>query len=307
MMRRVLYRLGLGVVTLFCVYALTFWMVIVVPGNPFASGDRNMPAEVERALLARYHMDDNTAYFFEYLAGAVRLDFGPSFQYRDWTCTQIIAQSLPVSVTLGLLAMLLAVLIGVPAGVYSAVRRDGWLDGATLGLVLVGVSLPTFVIGSALLTVFAVYLKMFPIGGWGTLMHLPLPALTLATPFAAYIARLTRIGMLDVLSGDFVRTGIAKGLGRGRVIRRHAFGHAFLPVLSYLGPAAAQAMTGSFVVEKVFGVPGIGQHFVDSALNLDRGMVLGTVFVFSAMIIVFNLVVDVVYGMVDPRISEVVA
>lgn len=307
MMGRILRRLGLGVVTLFCVYALTFLMVIVVPGNPFASGDRNMPAEVERALMSRYRMDDNVAYFFEYLVGAVRFDFGPSFQYRDWTCTQIIAQSLPVSVSLGFLAMLLAVFIGVPAGVYSAVRRDGWFDLATLGLVLVGISLPTFVIGSALLIVFAVYLKAFPIGGWGTLMHLPLPALTLATPFAAYIARLTRIGMLDVLSSDFVRTGTAKGLRRDTVVWRHAFGHAFLPVLSYLGPATAQAMTGSFVVEKVFGVPGIGQHFVDSALNLDRGLVLGTVFVFAGMIIVFNLVIDVVYGVVDPRISGTAA
>ena len=306
-MGRIVRRLGLGVVTLLCVYALTFWMVIVVPGNPFASGDRAMPPEVQRALAARYDMDDNAAYFFQYLAGAVQLDFGPSFQYRDWTCTQIMAQSLPVSVMLGLAAMLVAVLIGVPAGVYSAVRRDGWFDLATLSLVLVGISLPTFVIGSALLTVFAVYLKLFPIGGWGTLMHLPLPALTLATPFAAYIARLTRIGMLDVLGGDFVRTGLAKGLTARTVVWRHAFGHAFLPVLSYLGPATAQAMTGSFVVEKVFGVPGIGQHFVDSALNLDRGLVLGTVLVFAGLIVVFNLVVDVVYGIVDPRISGAAA
>ena len=211
---------------------------------------------------------------------------------------------MPVSLTLGFTAMLLAVLVGVPVGVVSAVRRDSWLDLASLGFVLTGISLPTFVTGSALLTVFAVYLKVVPIGGWGRPGHLLLPAVTLALPFMAYIARLTRIGMLDVLGSDFVRTAIAKGLSRRAVVWRHAFRVAFLPVLSYLGPATAQAMTGSFVVEKVFSVPGLGTHFVDAALNLDRGLIMSCVLVYSAILITFNLAVDVLYVWADPRIRE---
>lgn len=307
MMRNLIHRLILGIATLFCVYLITFFMVIVVPGNPFESADRNMPPEVVRALQARYNMNDNLAYFAQFLAGAIRFDFGPSFQYKDWTCTQIIAQTLPVSVTLGLLAILIAVLLGVPIGVLSAVRRNGWLDVGTLGFVLIGISLPTFVTGSMLLTLFAVYWKIAPIGGWGQLSHLPLPALTLSLPFMAYIARLTRVGMLDVLGSDFIRTGFAKGLSRRVVIWKHAFKVAFLPVLSYLGPATAQALTGSFVVEKVFGVPGIGRHFVDSALNLDRGLIMGTVLVYAAIVILLNIIVDWLYGLMDPRISGAIA
>ncbi len=303
MIQMISRRLLMGVLTLFCVYAVTFLMVIVIPGNPFASAERNMPPEVVRALEARYDMDDNGAYFFQFLAGAARLDFGPSFQYKDWTCSQIIAQSLPVSLTLGLLAMLIAVTVGVPLGVISAVRRDGWFDLTALGFVLIGISLPTFVTGTMLLTVFAVYLKTVPIGGWGTLSHLPLPALALSLPFMAYIARLTRVGMLDALGCDFVRTAMAKGLSRRVVVFRHVFKVAFLPVLSYLGPATAQAMTGSFVVEKVFSVPGIGQHFVDSALNLDRGLIMSTVLVYATVVILFNIAVDTLYAAVDPRVS----
>ncbi len=298
-----LRRLTVGVLTLFCVYVITFLMVIVVPGNPFGSADRNMPPEVVRALEARYSMDNDLEYFGQFLWGAVHLDFGPSFQYKDWTCTQIIRQSLPVSMALGFLAVLLAVLVGVPVGVYSAVRRGGWLDLSALGLILLGISLPTFVTGTVLLTVFAVYLQVVPIGGWGSPAHLILPAVALSLPFAAYIARLTRVGMLDGLGSEFVRTALAKGLSKRTVIWKHVFKVAFLPVLSYLGPAAAQAMTGSFVVEKVFGVPGMGQHFVDSALNLDRGLVMSTVLVYAPILICFNMAVDLVYVLVDPRIT----
>jgi oligopeptide transport system permease protein len=234
----------------------------------------------------------------------MRLDFGPSFHYPDWTCAQIIGQALPVSLTLGLLAIVLALLIGLPIGVGSAVWRHGAFDVTTLGFVLIGISLPTFVTGSALLTIFAVYAHWFPIGGWGRIEHLPLPALTLSLPFMAYIARLTRIGMLDVLSSDFVRTALAKGLAPRAVVWNHAFRCAFLPVLSFLGPASAQAMTGSFVVERVFAIPGLGQHFVDAALNLDRGLILSCVLVFSVILVSFNLLVDVAYTWVDPRIGE---
>ena len=207
---------------------------------------------------------------------------------------------------LGFLAVLIAVIVGVPLGVISAVKRGSALDLASLSLVLTGMSLPTFVTGSALLIVFGVYLQWAPVGGWGTVAHLPLPALTLSLPFMAYIARLTRAGMLDVLGSDFVRTALAKGVSRRAAIWNHALRVAFLPVLSYLGPAMAQAMTGSFVVEKVFGVPGLGQHFVNAALNLDAGLILACVLVYSTILVAFNLIVDVLYGWLDPRIAGAV-
>ncbi len=301
---RLLRRLLLGIVTIAGVYTLTFVMVISVPGNPLQQSERNMPPEVEQALKARYRMDNNWIYFGQFLKGAVRLDFGPAFTYADWTCNQILMHSLPVSLVIGLLAILIAVGVGVPAGVLGAVYRNSWLDGAVLGVVLLGISLPTFVTGSVLLTVFAVYLRLLPVGGWGTLAHLPLPCVTLALPYAAYIARLTRMSMLDVLGSDFIRTAVAKGLPRRVVIGRHAMKVAFLPVVSFLGPATAQAMTGSFVVEKVFGVPGLGQHFVNAALNRDAGLILSTVLVFSSLLVVFNLVVDLLYAWLDPRMVD---
>jgi oligopeptide transport system permease protein len=306
MTRLIIRRLLLGIITIACIYTLTFVMVIYLPGNPFQQGQHNLPAEVEMALRARYSVDNNWRYFGQLLGGVVRFDFGPTFMYYDWTCNQIIASALPVSMLIGLLAMLIAVAVGVPIGVMGALNRGRWIDIGGLGFVLLGISLPTFVTGSALLIVFAVHLQIAPIGGWGTLSHIPLPALTLSLPFAAYVARLTRTGMLDVLSSDFIRTAVAKGASRTRVVWHHAFKAAFLPVLSFLGPATAQAMTGSFVVEKVFGVPGIGQHFVNAALNRDAGLILSTVLVFAAFLVVFNLVIDVLYAWIDPRISEAV-
>ena len=302
-MKYLLRRLLLMIPVLWAIYTITFLMVITMPGNPFQQPDRQMPEGVEQALEARYHIEDNWSYYWEYLAGALRLDFGPSFQYRDWTCTQIIAQSLPVSLVLGVTAIFVAVLVGVPVGVISAAKRNSWFDVGSLALVLIGVSLPTFVTGTALLLLFAVALQWLPVGGWGQFAQLPLPALTLSLPFMAYIARLTRLGMLDVLGSDYIRTAQAKGVAPRQVIWKHALKNAFLPVLSYLGPALAMAMTGSFVIEKLFNIPGLGQHFVNSVLNLDRGLIMGTVLVYSALLVAMNLLVDMCYGLVDPRVK----
>ncbi|HSW46168.1 MAG TPA: ABC transporter permease [Phycisphaerae bacterium] len=302
-MKHFLRRLLLIIPVLWAIYTITFLMVITVPGNPFQQPDRQMPEGVEQALEARYHIEDNWSYYWEYLAGALRLDFGPSFQYRDWTCTQIIAQALPVSFVLGVSAILLAVLIGVPVGVISAVRRNSWFDVGSLALVLIGVSLPTFVTGTAFLLLFAFKLQWLPVGGWGDPWQLPLPAITLSLPFMAYIARLTRLGMLDVLGSDYIRTAQAKGVAPRQVVWKHALKNAFLPVLSYLGPALAMAMTGSFVIEKLFNIPGLGQHFVNSVLNLDRGLIMGTVLVYSALLVGMNLLVDMCYALVDPRVK----
>ena len=304
MIRFLLTRLALGCLSLIAIYTITFVMVIHTPGNPFQVSERQMPAEVVRALEARYQIDDHVSYYFQYIYRVITdFDFGPSFQYREWTVNQILADAVPVSVTIGLVAILLAIMVGVPVGVLSALKRNTWIDHLGVGLVLIGISVPAFVTASVLLSIFAVWLKWAPVGGWGQIRHLILPSVSLSLPFVAYIVRLTRIGMLDVLGSDYIRTAHAKGLPPRVVIFKHAFKNAFLPVLSYLGPAAAHAMTGSFVVEMVFNVPGMGTYFVQSVQNLDRGLIMGVVLVFSAILILFNLVVDILYAFVDPRIK----
>jgi oligopeptide transport system permease protein len=203
--------------------------------------------------------------------------------------------------TLGASAILIALVVGVGAGVVGAVKPGSWADTLTLGLALVGVSLPSFITGTVLLTVFGVWLAWLPVGGWGTLGQLVLPAVTLSLPFAAYIARLTRLELIEQLRSDYVRTARAKGVRESAVVMRHALRNALLPVVSYLGPATAYAMTGSFVVERVFRIPGLGEHFVNSVLNKDLFLIIGTVLVFSTMLVVFNLAVDVAYRWIDPR------
>ena len=224
-------------------------------------------------------------------------------RHADWTVNEIIGGSLPVSVALGLSAIFIAVGIGVGVGVVGALRPNSVLDHATLAIALVGVSLPSFLTGTALLLIFPVMLGLGRVGGWGNFGDMFLPAFTLSLPFAAYIARLTRMGMIDVLSADYIRTARAKGLRERDVVLKHALKNAFLPVLSYLGPAAAFAMTGSFVVESVFNVPGVGQHFVNAVLNKDLFLIMGVVLIYSTMLVLMNLAVDALYAWVDPRIS----
>ncbi|MBN1435689.1 MAG: ABC transporter permease [Sedimentisphaerales bacterium] len=314
MRRHIIIRLLLCPIILWAIYTITFVMVVSVPGNPFMQSERNVNEDAQRAIMAQYKMDNNWAFYWDYLAHLFQpvkaitgkgplIDLGPSWQYRDWTCNQIVASALPVSVSLGFSAMLLATLLGIPIGVISAVKRHTWFDYFSLGVALVGISIPSFVVGTALLVLFAVTLGWFPVGGWGKLSQLWLPAITLSLPFMAYIARLTRLGMLDVLESDYIRTARAKGLAQYQVVWKHALKNAFLPVLSFLGPASAAAFTGSFVVEKIFNIPGLGQHFVASILNRDRAMILATVLVYSAVIVVFNLIVDIAYTIIDPRIE----
>ncbi len=230
-------------------------------------------------------------------------DLGPSLMYRDRTVNEIIGASLPISMTLGLAAMLIALVIGLAAGIIGAVRPNSLADVGTLAVALVGISLPNFVIGTALVLVFPVWLGWGSVATWGGVRNMILPAITLSLPFAAYIARLTRMGMIEQLSADYVRTARAKGASERSVLLKHALKNAFLPVLSFLGPASALAMTGSFVVERVFTVPGMGQHFVNAVQNKDLFLIIGVVLVYAMILIVFNLAVDVLYGWVDPRIG----
>lgn len=314
MWRQLIKRLLLCPVLLWAIYTITFLMAVAAPGNPFRQADRSLSPEVERAIRSAYKADDSWGLYTEYMARLVSpidfiagrgplIDLGPSWQYRDWTCNEIIRAALPVSVRLGLTAMVLATAGGILIGALGAARRGGWFDALSMGVALIGISLPTFVTGTVLLIIFGMWLKVLPVGGWGRLSQLWLPALTLALPFMAYIARLTRLGMLDVLGSDYVRTARAKGLSERAVIMHHALKNAFLPVLSYLGPATAAALTGSFVVESIFNIPGLGRHFVAGVQNRDRMMILATVLTYSAVIVVLNLLVDLAYGLVDPRIS----
>lgn len=230
-------------------------------------------------------------------------DLGPSLHYRDQHVNDIIAASLPVSVAVGALAIVIALALGLSAGVLGAAKPNSVLDHSTLALSLVGISVPTFVVGTLLLYVFSVWLRWFPVGAWSGPTDALLPAFTLSLPFAAYIARLTRLGMIEALASDYVRTARAKGLSETQVLFKHALKNAFLPVLSYLGPATAMAMTGSFVVERVFNVPGLGQHFVNAVQNKDLFLIIGVVLIFSTMLVLLNLAVDVLYRWVDPRIA----
>ncbi len=330
MLRLIFWRLVQLPLLLCVIYTATFVLVWVVPGSPLEVEGRKPDKAIQEAMEAQYKLNRPVTLYFDYVENitgvrwlrtqlpdwapaGLRLaesegpdyvfNLGPSMAYKDFTVNEIVAHSLPISIQLGAAAILIALVVGVVAGVLGAVRRGGLVDNATLGVALIGISLPTFVTGTVLLLVFALQLKWLPVGGWGSFGQVVLPAITLSLPFAAYIARLTRLGMIDVMSSDFVRTARAKGQAERKVVMRHALKVAFLPVLSFLGPAAAAAMTGSFVVEKVFNLPGMGQHFVDGVLNKDIFLIMGVVLVYATLLILFNLAVDIAYSFVDPRID----
>ena len=321
MIRMVLSRLAQAPLILLAVYTITLALAWLIPGNPIDNPEgRRPPPEVIEQINERYNLDSFPAFYFGYLdrasglswargamAGEARgpvFDLGPSLQYSDWSVTEIVAGSLPVSVVLGGSAIFLALGLGVGAGVAGSIRPGSIVDTATLAVALAGISMPSFLVGTLLLAGLGVALPVFPVAEWGTARSLALPAVTLSLPFAAYIARLTRLGMIDALNGDAVRTARAKGLRERSVVLKHALRQALLPVVSYLGPAAAYAMTGSFVVERVFRVPGIGQHFVNAVQNKDLFLITSVTLVFASILILFNLAVDVAYRWVDPRIGS---
>lgn len=303
MIRRIATRLIQLPLLLFIIYSLTFLMIVAVPGNPFQrDGGRAISPVVEQALRERYGMQDNLAFYGRYLQRLFHGDLGRSLQYENWSCNEIIAASLPVSITVGLTAIAIATLGGVTLGILAAIYRHGACDAFALFVSILGVSVPTFVIGAGLLVLFSVTLPVLPVGTWDSPLDLVRPAVTLSLVPLAYILRLTRLGMIEALQSDYVRTARAKGLSESTVIFRHALPNAMPPVLAYLGPASAAAMTGSFVVERVFNIPGMGLHFVNSVLNRDQMLILACVLVYSAILITLNAVVDVAHAWIDPRI-----
>jgi oligopeptide transport system permease protein len=291
--------------TLFILIALAFFMIRAAPGGPFDS-EKALPPEIEANLRAAYHLDEPLVQQFgRYVWNIARGDFGPSFQYKDYSVTELIAAGFPVSLRLGGSAMLLALLIGVSAGTIAALRQNSRTDHAVMAVSMTGISIPNFVMAPLLILFFAVYLGWLPAGGIGdgSLRYMLLPVISLALPQIAYIARLTRGSMIEVLRSNFVRTARAQGLPERTVILRHALKPALLPVISYLGPATAAVITGSVVIEQIFGVPGLGRYFVQGALNRDYTLVMGVVVFYGALIILFNLAVDLVYAWLDPKVK----
>jgi oligopeptide transport system permease protein len=292
-------------VILAVVFVVTLTLAWIVPGDPLSREDGRRPDPAVAAAMQRQYNLDNPVRFATSYVGDVLLrgDFGPSLTYQDQRVGDILAQTLPVSIRLGVAALAFAVMLGTVAGVIGALKPGSAWDLSSLTLALVGVSLPNFVTGSVLLFVFAALLGWFPVGGWGSPTQVVLPAITLGLIPAAYIARLVRLGLADVMSSDYIRTARAKGLTRKQALFNHALKVAYLPVLSYLGPAAASALTGSFVVEKLFNIPGLGQHFVDAVLGKDQFLILGVVLTYATLLVLFNLLVDVAYAWLDPRIE----
>jgi oligopeptide transport system permease protein len=306
------FKRFLGAVpSLFIIITVAFFMMRAAPGGPFDAA-RKLPPEIERNMKAAYDLDKPlVAQYGIYLGRLAQGDLGPSFKSKDFTVAQLIGIGLPVSVRLGLAAMILAAAFGVSLGAWAALRQNHWQDYSVMSFAMVGITIPTFVTAPILTLIFGVYgIQLFgreltlPVGGWngGALRNMILPVIVLALPQIAIIARLTRGSMIEVLRSNYIRTARAKGLSAEAVVWRHALRAALLPLVSYLGPAVAGILTGSLVVEQIFGLPGIGRYFIQAALNRDYTLVMGVVICYAALIILLNFIADILYGLLDPRV-----
>jgi oligopeptide transport system permease protein len=292
--------------TLLVIITVSFCVMRLAPGGPF-DAEQALPPPVRANLERAYGLDQPLPLqYLRYLRHLAHGDFGPSLRQRDFTVSELIATGLPLSVTLGLAAVLLAVLLGIPAGVLAAIRRGSGLDHGVTTLAVLAIALPSFVTGPLLALIFGLYLHWLPVAGWeaGEPRYLVLPVLTLALPIAAYLARLMRGGLLEVLRAPYVRSARARGLGGARVLWRHALRPALLPVVSYLGPAVAFAVTGSLVVETVFGLPGTGRYLVQGAIDRDYPLVMGMIIVYAVFTLLCNLLADLLYGWLDPGVRH---
>jgi oligopeptide transport system permease protein len=297
------HRLLSAIPTLLVLLALSFALIRVAPGGPFDT-EKTIPAEIQERLNETYHLDEPLwQQFFRYLGDLLQGDFGPSFQYKDYTVSELIAAGFPVSLKLGGLAMLLALLVGVSVGTLAALNQNRRTDHVAMGAAMTGISIPNFVLAPLMVLVFAVTLRWLPAGGLNDWQSYVLPVISLALPQIAYIARLTRGSMIEVLRSDYIRTARAQGLPTSEVLLGHALKPALVPIVSYLGPATAGIITGSVVIEQIFGVPGLGRYFVQGALNRDYTLVMGIVVFYGVLIILFNFLVDLAYRWLDPRVK----
>jgi oligopeptide transport system permease protein len=301
--RYFLRRLLIAIPTLLVIATLAFMLLHLTPGGPFDS-DRLLVPQIQHSIEARYHLDEPVGrQFLRYLGDLAHGDLGPSFQYRNTSVNELIAQGLPVDVAIGSTAMLIALLLGGGAGVLAATRPGSWRDRTAMGLAMLGISVPVFVTAPLLILLFAMRLHWLPAGDWvgGSWRHLLLPSLALALPYGAYIARIVRAAAIDALNQPYIRTARAKGLSTATILWRHAAPATLMPLVSFLGPALAGVLTGSIVIEQVFGLPGVGRLFVTGALNRDYTVVTGVTVLYGALIIGLNLLVDLCYAWLDPR------
>ncbi len=303
MIRYILRRVLGAIPTLLIIITLSFFMLRAAPGGPFTT-QRALPPQVKANLMHMYHLDEPLwEQYGRYLGNIVRGNFGPSFVYRGTSVNDLITQGLPVDATIGGFALLLSLLVGIPLGIIAALRQNTAWDYIPMAGAMAGISIPNFVVAPVLILLLAVKLHWLPAGGWGGghPLYLALPVVSLALPMIAYMARLMRGSMVEVLSSPYIRTARAKGLPERTVILRHALRPALMPLISFLGPATVALLTGSIVIEQIFGLPGIGRFFVTGALNRDYTLVMGVTILYGMLIIAFNLVADVLYGALDPR------
>jgi oligopeptide transport system permease protein len=307
-MTRYVVRRVIGLIpTLFIIITITFFLIRVAPGGPFAQ-EKELPQQVLENIEAKFHMDEPMIMQYgRYVFDVIRGDLGPSFRYQDHDVNYYIAQSFPNSMLLGSISLALAVLLGVTVGMISALRRNRFADYASMSVAVIGISVPLFVIGPVLMYFLALQWQLLPTSGWITgrngWVTIIMPAITLSFPYFAYIARLSRASMIETLRSDFVRTARAKGMRQSVIVFKHVLKGSMLPVVSYLGPAMAAILTGSIVVEQIFRVPGMGRFIVQSALNRDYTLLMGTVIVYSTLLVLLNFVVDILYSVLDPRVT----
>ncbi|AXH61391.1 oligopeptide ABC transporter permease OppB [Providencia huaxiensis] len=304
MLKFIFRRLLEAIPTLLVLITISFFMMRLAPGSPF-TGERKLPPEVMANIEAKYHLNDPMyKQYFNYLIQLSKGDFGPSFKYKDYSVNDLVAKAFPVSAKLGATAFIVAVLFGVSAGVIAALNQNTKWDFTVMGFAMTGVVIPSFVVAPLLVLIFAIHLKWFPGGGWdgGNLKHMVLPMVALSLAYIASISRITRGSMIEIMHSNFIRTARAKGLPLRTIILRHALKPALLPVLSYMGPAFVGIITGSMVIETIFGLPGIGQLFVNGALNRDYSLVLSLTILVGVLTIAFNAIVDVLYAVIDPKI-----
>lgn len=303
MLQFLVKRLGWMLLTIWVVYTASFFLMRAVPGGPFASEKKIAPA-IKRNIEAKFKMDRPLhEQYFSHLWSTVQLDLGPSYKLEDYSVNEVIAQGFPVSASLGIFAMIFALTLGLTAGVISAVHRNSPYDVSFMLLATVGIAVPNFVLASVAVVLFVFVWPLFPAAGWGQLNQIILPAMCLGAPFAGYIARLTRTGMLEVMGMDYIRTAYAKGLNTRQVVLKHAMRGAILPVVSYLGPATAGILSGSLVIERIFALPGMGSHFIEAALQRDYTLAMGMVLIYTVLLFVMNTLVDMSYSIIDPRVE----
>ena len=304
MIRYALARLLSAIPTLLIIVTLSFLLLHAAPGGPFDQ-QKQIPPEIKANIERMYHLDEPLwKQYTRYLGSILRGDFGPSYQYRSTSVNEIIRQGFPIDALIGGLALLGALVIGLPIGIVAALRRNSVWDALSMALSMAGISVPVFVVAPILILIFAVSLHWLPAGGWVGISpsHIVLPAVALAAPYVAYVARLMRGSMVEVLNSPYILMARAKGVPEAQVVVRHALKPALMPLVSFLGPATAGVITGSIVIETIFGLPGIGRAFVDGALNRDYTLVLGVTILYGALIVLFNLLADIGYSILDPRV-----